>query len=50
MMAPSERDELERRRKRRISIAIALGLLAMVILFYLLTIFRLGGNIAEIGK
>lgn len=50
MATQSDRDELERRRKRRISIAIAAGLVAMVVLFYLLTIFRLGGNVAHLAK
>lgn len=39
-------EEDERRRKRR-SIAIALILIGMVVLFYVTTIVRLGGNVAD---
>jgi hypothetical protein len=35
----------EKRRQRNRSIAIALALVAVVILFYLVTILRLGGNV-----
>ena len=38
-------DELKKRRRR--SVAIALILVAMVALFYIITIVRLGGNVAE---
>lgn len=41
-----ERDGLEetKRQRRRRSIAIALGLLGLVVLFYVMTIVRLGGT------
>ena len=40
------RNELERRRRQRNrSIAIGLALAALVLLFYLATIVRLGGNV-----
>ena len=38
-------DELKKRRRR--SIAIALILAALVVLFYVTTIVRLGGNVAD---
>jgi hypothetical protein len=38
-------DEQERRRSR--SIAIALALAAMAVLFFITTIVRLGGNVAD---
>ena len=38
-------DELKKRRRR--SVAIALILVGMVVLFYVITIVRLGGNVAE---
>ena len=43
-------DEAQReaqRRQRRRSIAIALALLGMVILFFVATLVRLGGNVAH---
>jgi hypothetical protein len=40
----SEQRELERRRKMR-SIAIALALGALVVVFYVATLVRLGGNV-----
>ena len=43
-MANDERQEWERRRRTR-SIAIALALAALVALFYVATIVRLGGNV-----
>ena len=43
--APSA-EELERRRRGR-SIAIALALAAMAALFFITTIVRLGGNVAD---
>jgi hypothetical protein len=51
MTAKSERavltrEEQERRRRGR-SIAIALALAAMAILFFITTIVRLGGNVAD---
>ena len=39
-------EEQERRRRSR-SIAIALALTAMAILFFITTIVRLGGNVAD---
>lgn len=41
-----QHDEDSRRRRRR-SIAIALILVGMVVLFYVATIVRLGGNVAD---
>ena len=43
-MSDKEQREWERRRKTR-SVAIALVLAALVILFYVATIVRLGGNV-----
>ena len=43
-MSDKEQSEWVRRRKTR-SIAIALALAALVILFYVATIVRLGGNV-----
>jgi hypothetical protein len=43
---PPEAAELKRRQRMR-SIAIAGGLVLMAILFYLITIFRMGGEIAK---
>lgn len=43
-MAAGESSERERRQRAR-SIAIAVALIALVVLFYLATIFRLGGNV-----
>ena len=40
-------DEAAARSARRRSIAIALGLGALVLLFYVATIVRLGGNVAK---
>ena len=39
--------EEDLRRRRRRSIAIALILAGMVVLFYVTTLVRLGGNVAE---
>ncbi len=36
---------LAERRRRKRSIAIALALLGLVVLFYMITIVRLGGNV-----
>jgi ferric-dicitrate binding protein FerR (iron transport regulator) len=45
-MAEMNEDEKERRRRQRMrSLAIALALGAMVALFYVATIIRLGGNV-----
>ena len=43
-MSDEEQREWERRRKMR-SVAIALALAALVVLFYVATIARLGGNV-----
>lgn len=43
-MSDEEQREWERRRKMR-SVAIALALAALVALFYIATIARLGGNV-----
>lgn len=45
----AERDwtDEDHRRRRRKSIAIALILVGMVVLFYIVTIVRLGGNVAD---
>jgi hypothetical protein len=46
MGSPGDDDERTAARQRRMrSIAIALALGGLVILFYLATIFRLGGNV-----
>lgn len=51
MMAAPEKEapiiltEQEKRRQRTRSIAIALALVALVVIFYLVTILRLGGNV-----
>lgn len=42
---PEERERLRRQRMR--SLAIALALAALVALFYIATIVRLGGNVAS---
>ena len=51
MTGESERSELrpeeQERRRRSRSIAIALALAAMAILFFITTIVRLGGNVAD---
>jgi hypothetical protein len=41
--------EAQRRRRRGRSIAIAVTLAVLVALFYVVTIVRIGGNIAERG-
>jgi len=38
---------IDERKRRRRSIAIALALAGMVILFFVITLIRLGGNVAE---
>ena len=50
MAAPDEQGpivltEQQKRRQRARSIAIALALAALVVIFYLVTIVRLGGNV-----
>jgi len=52
LQSPSEKAAEERspediRRQRRRSIAIALTLIALVVIFYVVTIVRLGGNVAQ---
>lgn len=39
--------EEQKRRRRARNIAIACVLLGLVVLFYLLTVFKLGGNVAN---
>ncbi|MEG6508743.1 hypothetical protein V6C03_07150 [Methyloligella sp. 2.7D] len=39
-------DEFKRRRRRR-SVAIAWALAALVVLFFIVTLVRLGGNVAD---
>ncbi len=39
--------EEQRRRRRSLSIAIALVLAALVVIFYVVTIVKLGGNVAS---
>jgi hypothetical protein len=51
-MPMTEDDEIEltpeqKRRRRNRNIAIALALGGLVVLFYLITIVRIGGNVAE---
>ena len=43
-MADGEQKEWERRRRKR-SIAIGLALAALVVIFYVATLVRLGGNV-----
>lgn len=45
MTKPFSEDDLARRRRR--SIAIALVLVGLVVLFYITTIVRLGGDVAS---
>ena len=42
-MTPEEQEEFVRRRKAR-NVVIALGLFGFVLLFYFITIARIGGN------
>ncbi|MDX6807314.1 hypothetical protein [Terrihabitans rhizophilus] len=37
------------RRRRQRNIAVALSLLALIVLFYVITIFKLGGAVAQRG-
>jgi hypothetical protein len=46
-LEPVSLTEGERRRQRRRSIAIAVMLLSLVVLFYLVTIVRMGGSVAK---
>ena len=43
--APMDDDQAARRRKRSIAIALVLG--ALVVLFYIITIVHMGGNVAN---
>jgi len=45
--APEERERIKRQRMRSLAIALALG--ALVALFYIATIVRLGGNVVNRG-
>lgn len=47
MTAIPERDQDDQKKRRRRSIAIALILVSLVVLFYVITIVRLGGNVAD---
>jgi len=47
MTAVPERDHDDQKKRRRRSIAIALILVSLVVLFYVITIVRLGGNVAD---
>lgn len=47
MTAVPERDRDDQKKRRRRSIAIALILVSLVVLFYVITIVRLGGNVAD---
>lgn len=44
---PAPRDETAVRARRGRNIAIALGLIGFVVLVYLVTIFRMGGNVLD---
>jgi hypothetical protein len=46
-LEPVHLTEGERRRQRRRSVAIAVMLLGLVVLFYLVTIVRMGGSVAK---
>jgi len=39
-------DAAERRRRRQKNLAVALGLLALCVLFYLITIVKIGGSLS----
>lgn len=45
--APAPADPASRQRSR--SVAIAVGLVVLVVLFYLITIFKMGGNALNKG-
>lgn len=45
--AADPRDEAVRRARRGRNIAIAVGLIGFVVLVYLVTIFRMGGNVLD---
>jgi hypothetical protein len=47
MSDPSREDEAAAKARRARNIAIALGLVAFVVLVYVVTIVRLGGSVAE---
>lgn len=40
-------EKVDEAKRRRRSVAIALALVALVVLFFLATIVRLGGNVAD---
>ncbi len=46
-IAPTRLDPESARRRRTRSIAIAVALAGLVVLFYVVTIVRLGGNVAS---
>ena len=46
MTAPEQNDEAKRRQRMR-SIAIAWALAALAVLFFVVTLVRLGGNVAN---
>jgi hypothetical protein len=52
-MEPGDRDtgvvltEEQKRRRRGRSIAIAIALAVLVVLFYLVTVFKMGGDVAN---
>ena len=41
------RDDEQKRRQRKRSIAIAWSLVGLIVLFFVVTIVRLGGNVAQ---
>ena len=43
--APMSEDQVRRRHKR--SVAIAIALFGLVVLFFVMTLVRLGGNVAD---
>ena len=47
MSDPSREDEAARKARRARNIVLALGLLAFVVLVYVVTMVRLGGSVAE---
>lgn len=47
MSDPSREDEAAAKARRGRNVAIALGLVAFVILVYVVTLVRMGGNVAD---
>jgi len=47
MSQPGREDEAAAKARRARNIAIALGLIAFVVLVYVVTIIRMGGNVLE---